>query len=281
MVDMVKQQIKKRLLLWVGAFFFSTPMLFAAIFIIFLVVIAGALNAIENGPPPSNSSGLATVVGNVNINQLLTQKASWKVYQVWPVSPAITTFSYEDHYTSTSPIPPKNELESTPVLAIDTSYQAPLVNKCYSTWAIYQINGGQPCGFAGWPGQCTFWALLNWNSPNMLKLSGNAYQFFPNAQAMGLPTSKTPVVGSIVVWGQGGGYSTDAGHVAIVVGVNNAMNTFVVSEMNFYAPWMIDYRVVSSLPGGIGYGNLEGFILPASPVTAASATPSPSAGLPG
>ena len=256
--------------------------MFVVVGVILFVIIAGAVAG--GGSSSTGPGSVATVTGNVNISQLLTQPASWKLYQVWPAAP-ITSFSPGDHYTSASPIPPEGELENSPLLAITTSYQDPLVSKCYSTWAQYQVNGGQPCGFAGWPGQCTFWALLNWNSPDMLTLSGNAYQFFSNAQAMGLPTSKTPVVGSIVVWGQGGGYSTDAGHVAIVVGVNSTLNTFVVSEMNFYAPWMIDYRVVSSLPGGVGYGNLEGFILPASPVTIAGTTPSPSpspsAGLPG
>jgi len=50
-----------------------------------------------------------------------------------------------------------------------------------------------------------------------------------NAAAQGLPTSRTPSVGAIVVYRPGGPYS-ELGHVAVVVAVN--ADAYTVSEMN-------------------------------------------------
>ena len=219
----------------------------------FMFLAAGAVATIIGG-----QSSTVSVVTSANVAQLANEPASMKLTQIYPSTP-VTSESPGDRQIY--PIPSETQLTS--MLAIQTSYQTPLITKCYSTWAEPQPYGGMPCGFGGWPGQCTYWALLNWNNPAMLKLSGNADQFLSNAINMGLQTSATPVVGSIVVWDAGNGYSSN-GHVAIVVAVNPQLNTFVVSEMNYYTPWMIDYRVVSSSPGGIGHGNLLGFILPSA-----------------
>ncbi len=218
---------------------------------ILLMLAAGAVATLFGG-----GSSSVSVVTSASLSQLSQENASLNLTQIYPSTP-VTSESPGDRQIY--PIP--SEAQLTSMLAIQTSYQTPLITKCYSTWAEPQPYGGMPCGFGGWPGQCTYWALLNWNNPAMLKLSGNADQFLSNAINMGLQTSATPVVGSIVVWGAGNGYSSN-GHVAIVVAVNPQLNTFVVSEMNYYTPWMIDYRVVSSSPGGIGHGNLLGFILP-------------------
>lgn len=254
---------------WIWVFGGCSPILFIILFvlglIVFLILILGLIFGFSGS---SSSGGVTTQIGTVNLQQLETAPASWTLHQIYPVSPLITQESPGDTYSI--PAPSESVLEAD--LAIHTTYQIPLIDSCYSTWDIPQEYGGYPCGFAGWPGQCTFWALLNWNNPDMKILGGNAYQFVADAQALGLPVSMTPTVGAIVVWGQGNGYSSN-GHVAIVVAVNPQNQTFVVSEMNFYTPWMIDYRVVSSVPGGVGYGNLEGFILPSTPTAVASPTP--------
>ena len=213
-------------------------------------------------------SGVHVTVGPVNLTTFAKAPAG-TMDQIYPTSPVLTHEINNDSYVY--PIPPYNTFIAD--LAIGTPYQMPIIgpnatSNCYTAWAVPAQYGGGYCpssisgGFSGYPGQCTFWALLNWNNPLIHKLSGYAYQYYANAKALGAVETSIPTVGAIVVWNKGGGYSTSAGHVAIVVAVNPANKTFVVSEMNYFTPWMIDYRVVSDTPGGNGYGNLEGFILP-------------------
>jgi peptidoglycan hydrolase CwlO-like protein len=107
-------------------------------------------------------------------------------------------------------------------------------------------RGGYPDYFPF--GQCTFWAAYN----HMVTWSGNATDWYGNAIAQGADVSQSPSVGSIVVWGSGGGYSI-YGHVAIVIAVYGS-GAFVVSEMNYEGEGIIDTRTV-----GTRY-DIEGFI---------------------
>lgn len=151
------------------------------------------------------------------------------------------------------------------LLPFTTPEQTPLIANCYTTWSIHTGSGGEPCGFHGYPGQCTFWALLNWNNAAALNLSGNADQYVANARAMGITVSSAPAVGGIVVFNQGGEYDVSVGHVAIVVAINKSANTFAVSEMNWITPWMIDYRIVANTSVGTAPGAILGFLPPSSP----------------
>jgi hypothetical protein len=47
--------------------------------------------------------------------------------------------------------------------------------------------------------------------------------------------------------------------------------TGILGAMNFYTPWMIDYRVVSDASGGTGHGDLLGFLLPSTTTAGATA----------
>jgi surface antigen len=83
--------------------------------------------------------------------------------------------------------------------------------------------------------------------------SGDAWAWAGNAAGMGYTVSSTPRVGSIVVWGAGGGYS-GFGHVAYVVSVTGP-GSFVVDEANYIGLGVVDQRPV------FGLGDVEGFIL--------------------
>ncbi len=110
----------------------------------------------------------------------------------------------------------------------------------------YVPPGGFPDPFPF--GQCTWWAAYNYP----VTWGGNATDWYGNARAQGVPTSSSPSVGAIVVWGAGGGYSV-YGHVAIVIAVG-AQGSFEVSEMNYQGLGIVDRRWVSS------YYDIEGFI---------------------
>ena len=100
-------------------------------------------------------------------------------------------------------------------------------------------------------GQCTFYAaqVASWVPAGL----GNAGEWLGNAQRKGLATSSTPVAGSVVVYGAGGGYSS-FGHVAVVTGVHSD-GTFDVSEMNYKGINVISQRVSDMR-------DVLGFILP-------------------
>ncbi len=110
----------------------------------------------------------------------------------------------------------------------------------------YVPPGGFPDPFPF--GQCTWWAAYNYP----VTWGGNATDWYGNARAQGVPTSSSPSVGAIVVWGAGHGYSV-YGHVAIVVAVGSG-GSFEVSEMNYQGLGIIDRRWVGS------YDDIEGFI---------------------
>lgn len=90
-------------------------------------------------------------------------------------------------------------------------------------------------------GQCTWYVAslrnVTWN--------GNAWQWAATARYAGRPEGMTPRVGSIVVFGPGGGYSFD-GHVAYVVSVHGA-HSFTIDEANFLGLGVVDQRNIYSL----------------------------------
>lgn len=106
---------------------------------------------------------------------------------------------------------------------------------------------GLPATFDSYPwGQCTYWAALHASVPPYL---GNASDWWANAAAHGLPESQTPAIGSVVVYGAGGGYSSD-GHVAVVIAISG--QTFAVTEMNYLGLGIVDERT-SSMADVLGF----------------------------
>jgi surface antigen/predicted transcriptional regulator len=97
-------------------------------------------------------------------------------------------------------------------------------------------------------GQCTWYVAslrnVTWN--------GNAWEWAWTAREAGRPEGMTPRVGSIVVFGPGGGYSFD-GHVAYVVSVQSS-HSFTIDEGNYLGLGIVDQRHVGSL------GDVEAFI---------------------
>jgi len=85
------------------------------------------------------------------------------------------------------------------------------------------------------PGQCTAYVA----SRRYVPWTGNAWEWFGNAKAMGFPTGQVAEPGAIMVTWE----SVFYGHVAYVEQVN-ADGSFVVSEMNFRAPYVIDTRTL-------------------------------------
>ena len=88
-------------------------------------------------------------------------------------------------------------------------------------------------------GYCTWWVAHKRYVP----WSGNAWQWYGNAQAYGTSTGSTPVPGAIMVTWESG-----VGHVAYVESVSG--NSFTVSEMNYQGYGIVSTRTVttSSVP---------------------------------
>jgi LysM repeat protein len=84
-------------------------------------------------------------------------------------------------------------------------------------------------------GQCTWYVASRRN----VTWTGDAWMWWGNARAMGVPEGQVPEPGAIMVTWESPWY----GHVAYVEQVN-ADGTFVVSEMNFKAPYVIDTRTL-------------------------------------
>jgi LysM repeat protein len=84
-------------------------------------------------------------------------------------------------------------------------------------------------------GQCTWYVASRRNVP----WTGNAWQWFGNAKAMGFATGMVPEPGAIMVTWE----SIYYGHVAYVEQVN-ADGSFLVSEMNYRAWDVIDTRIL-------------------------------------
>jgi N-acetylmuramoyl-L-alanine amidase len=106
----------------------------------------------------------------------------------------------------------------------------------YSNAPVYGGGGKFPYGY------CTWWVAHKRYVP----WSGNAYQWWYNAQQFGFAEGQLPMVGAIMV--QGISWTSPVGHVAYVESVN-ADGSFTVSEMN-YAGWgRVDYRTIKSTAG--------------------------------
>ena len=82
---------------------------------------------------------------------------------------------------------------------------------------------------------------------------GNATDWVANAARAGFTISTEPMVGAVVVYAAGDGYS-EFGHVAWVRSVYSP-DSYQVSEMNFIGWDQVDYRVSNRY-------DVEGFILP-------------------
>ncbi|MGA3185277.1 MAG: CHAP domain-containing protein [Candidatus Dormibacteria bacterium] len=101
---------------------------------------------------------------------------------------------------------------------------------CYAEW-----SAGANCGEDGIPGQCTFWAEMNWDSPYSVILHGNAAQL-PRSytRLTRKPVATTPAVGDLAVWDGPGPYADgSAGHIAVVTAVAADDSFYTVSQMNW------------------------------------------------
>jgi surface antigen len=106
----------------------------------------------------------------------------------------------------------------------------------YSNSPVYGSGGKFPYGY------CTWWVAHRRNVP----WSGNAYQWWYNAQQFGFNEGQVPMVGAIMV--QGISWTSPVGHVAYVESVN-ADGSFTVSEMNYGGWGRVDYRTIKSTAG--------------------------------
>ena len=131
-----------------------------------------------------------------------------------------------------------------------------LIPGCSTQWAA-----GNSCGVQGEPGQCAFWAELNWGGlgeggpkatgSGATGLVGNGDDVAKSAIQRGFATAGTMATitaGDLVSWPPGEGqYDALYGHAAVVVEVDPSAGTYIVSEMNYTeANWEIDYRVVGT-----------------------------------
>jgi hypothetical protein len=131
-----------------------------------------------------------------------------------------------------------------------------LIPGCSTQWAA-----GNSCGVQGEPGQCAFWAELNWGGlgeggpkatgSGATGLVGNGDDVAKSAIQRGFATAGTMATitaGDLVSWPPGEGqYDALYGHAAVVVEVDPSDGTYIVSEMNYTeANWEIDYRVVGT-----------------------------------
>ena len=107
-------------------------------------------------------------------------------------------------------------------------------------------SSGYPNSFPA--GQCTYYAA--WQ--HRVTWSGNAGDWYANAQAQGAHVTNSPTVGAIAVWRAGPRYSI-YGHVGIVIAV--APTSYTVAEMNYRGVGVVDQRVV-----GWPDSDVEGFI---------------------
>lgn len=101
---------------------------------------------------------------------------------------------------------------------------------CYADWA-----SGANCGEDGVPGQCTFWAEMNWDSPYSSIIHGNAAELPGSYTKLTRnQVATTPSVGDLAVWDGPGPYADgSAGHVAVVTAVAADDSFYTVSQMNW------------------------------------------------
>jgi len=106
----------------------------------------------------------------------------------------------------------------------------------YSNSPVYGSGGKFPYGY------CTWWVAHK----RYIPWSGNAWQWWYNAQQFGYAEGQVPMVGAIMV--QGISWTSPVGHVAYVESVN-ADGSFTVSEMNYGGWGRVDYRTIKSTAG--------------------------------
>jgi LysM repeat protein len=106
----------------------------------------------------------------------------------------------------------------------------------YVNAPVYGSGGKFPYGY------CTWWVAHK----RYIPWSGNAWQWWYNAQQFGYAEGQVPKAGAIMV--QGISYASPVGHVAYVESVN-ADGSFTVSEMNYGGWGRLDYRTIKSTVG--------------------------------
>jgi surface antigen len=107
-----------------------------------------------------------------------------------------------------------------------------------------------------WPwGQCTWYvAMARAQLGESVTWGGDAWQWLANASAEGYGTTTTPLPGEIAVYRRGGAYSSQDGHVALVVRVTPS--SYTVEEANYNGLGIIDTRTIAWPDPGVA-----GFIL--------------------
>ncbi len=106
----------------------------------------------------------------------------------------------------------------------------------YVNAPVYGSGGKFPYGY------CTWWVAHKRYVP----WSGNAWQWWYNAQQFGYAEGQVPKAGAIMVLGIS--YESPVGHVAYVESVA-ADGSFTVSEMNYGGWGRLDYRTIKSTVG--------------------------------
>jgi surface antigen len=89
--------------------------------------------------------------------------------------------------------------------------------------------------------------------------SGNARDWYYQAERYGFPVGHTPAVGAVVVFWPGGDGASRAGHVGYVEAVGPASGVpagqFKISEMNYNGWNRVNYRLINNNSGGV-----QGFV---------------------
>ncbi|HEY8678937.1 MAG TPA: CHAP domain-containing protein [Candidatus Dormibacteraeota bacterium] len=123
-----------------------------------------------------------------------------------------------------------------PVTTFSVTYSAPASPPSYSSAAVSGSGGKFPYGY------CTWWVAHK----RFVPWSGDAWQWWFNAQQFGFAEGQVPQVGAIMVGGIS--WSSPVGHVAYVESVNPD-GSFTVSEMNYGRWGVVDYRTIKSTAG--------------------------------
>ncbi|HYA00336.1 MAG TPA: CHAP domain-containing protein [Candidatus Binatia bacterium] len=151
-------------------------------------------------------------------------------------------------------IPPESTLQGDLV----SQANAAIIDGCYGSW-----SQGRACGENGSPGQCTFWAELNWASPYYGRIVGNAAQLPTSYRKLtGQGLAATPSVGALVIWnGPSILADSSAGHTAVVTSVAADGSSYDVSQMNWSDQgWDISTMLVPFNPAENTLEGLMGFL---------------------
>jgi hypothetical protein len=133
-----------------------------------------------------------------------------------------------------------------------------IISRCHADWAA-----GENCDESGTPGQCTFWAEINWDSPYFSSIHGNADEL-PRSytELTGNPVADSPAVGALVVWGGPGPFAGSSdGHVALITAVAANGSSYTVSQMNWTGQsWDISTMIVPFNSNSFTSQDLLGFL---------------------